>query len=90
VYIILIVDGEILIEKVRQYDEVHNMAHRKYSDNHHKDTIWAKIRKELNTNDVCNFVIDFINLNLKSLQTTEIVDHNLFGIISHMTFNVNG
>ncbi|XP_025409208.1 uncharacterized protein LOC112682735 [Sipha flava] len=42
-------DDENLIEKVRLYDELYNMAHKKYSDNHHKDIIWMKIGKELNT-----------------------------------------
>jgi len=60
-------DDDILIEKFRQYGEVYNTAHRKYDDNNHKDMIWAKVGKELNTNGMCNFVIDFINLNLKSL-----------------------
>ena len=32
-------DDEILIEKVRQYEELYNMAHKKYSDNQHKDVI---------------------------------------------------
>jgi len=50
-------DDEILIEKVRQYDELYNMAHKKYCDNHHKDVVWAKIGKELNTTGMCNFII---------------------------------
>jgi len=32
-------DDENLIEKVRLYDELYYMAHKKYSDNHHKDVI---------------------------------------------------
>lgn len=39
----------MLIEKVRQYDELYNMAHKKYCDNQHKDVIWAKFGKEFNT-----------------------------------------
>lgn len=50
-------DDENLIEKVRLYDELYNMAHKKYSDNHHKDVIWTKIGKELNTTGSCNFII---------------------------------
>ncbi|VVC43314.1 MADF domain [Cinara cedri] len=42
-------DDEILIGKVRQHDELYNTTHRKYSDNRHKDLIWAKIGKESNT-----------------------------------------
>jgi len=48
-------DDDILIEKVRQNDELYNMAHRKYTHNHHKDIIWSKIGEELNTTG--NFVI---------------------------------
>lgn len=50
-------DDEILIENVRQYDELYNMSHRKYNNNHHKGKIWAKIGKELNTTGMGNFVI---------------------------------
>lgn len=59
-------DDENLIEKVRLYDELYNMAHKKYSDNHHKDIIWTKIGKELNTTGTCNFIIILyyiLNLN---------------------------
>lgn len=50
-------DDEILINKIRQNDELYNIANRKYSDNHHKDIIWAKIGKELNTTGMCTFVV---------------------------------
>ncbi|XP_069689134.1 uncharacterized protein [Periplaneta americana] len=42
-------NDEMLIEQVRQYDELYNMASKKYTDNFHKDKIWAQIGRELNT-----------------------------------------
>ncbi|KAK5643305.1 hypothetical protein RI129_007150 [Pyrocoelia pectoralis] len=40
-------NDEMLIEQVRQYEELYNMAHKKYSDNIHKDKIWRNIGSEL-------------------------------------------
>lgn len=41
-------DDEVLIEKVRQYEELYDLRNRKYSDNNHKDAIWRDIGKHLN------------------------------------------
>lgn len=46
-------DDELLIEEVRQREEMYNMAHKKYSDNQHKDLIWAKIGEKLKISGIC-------------------------------------
>lgn len=50
-------DDEVLIEEVRQFDELYDMSHKKYSDNQHKDLIWAKIGQKLNLTGTCYFII---------------------------------
>lgn len=59
----LIMDDEILIEEVRQYDEIYDMSHRKYSDNQHRDIVWTKIGQKLNLKGMFlhNLNIYFIN-----------------------------
>lgn len=59
----LIMDDEILIEEVRQYDEIYDMSHRKYSDNQHRDLVWTKIGQKLNLKGMFlhNLNIYFIN-----------------------------
>ncbi|VVC38484.1 MADF domain [Cinara cedri] len=42
-------DDEMLIEEIRQYQELYDMMHKKYSDNIHKDNIWRKLDSELKT-----------------------------------------
>lgn len=42
----------MLIEKVRQYEELYDMMHTKYSDNIHKDKIWKKIGIELKSSGI--------------------------------------
>jgi hypothetical protein len=32
----------MLIQEVRQYQELYDMMHKKYSDNIHKDNVWGK------------------------------------------------
>nr|CAH7768083.1 unnamed protein product [Callosobruchus chinensis] len=41
-------DDEKLIECVREYKELYDMSHKKYSDNLHKDKLWSKIGNEGN------------------------------------------
>lgn len=36
-------NDEMFIEEVRQYEELYDMTHRKYSDKIQKDKIWRKI-----------------------------------------------
>lgn len=45
-------DDEMLIEEVRQYEELYDIMHKKYSDNIHKDKIWKKIGSELKSTGI--------------------------------------
>lgn len=38
---------ETLLELVREYEELYDMANKKYSDASHKDRIWTRIALEL-------------------------------------------
>lgn len=40
-------NNEKLIEFVREYPELYDMSHNKYSDNNRKEVIWAKIGEKL-------------------------------------------
>lgn len=45
-------DDEMLIEAVRQYQELYDITHKTYSDNIRKDNIWRKIGSELKTTGI--------------------------------------
>lgn len=48
-------DKELLIELVRKYPELYDMANSNYSDSKHKDIIWTHIAKKLDSTGKTNY-----------------------------------
>lgn len=42
------IDDELLIECVRQYEELYNPNHKLYNDSVHKENVWKNIGAQLN------------------------------------------
>lgn len=49
--------NELLIEEVRKYEDLYNMASKNYCNNIYKEKIWRKIGEKLNKTGRLNFYL---------------------------------